>query len=275
MIYIGDIIHASGPDPLHPIWDTMLVLRNLSSQKVTARIKVYREADGSLVRWPGSTPDIAIVSVEVALDPGSCWPVSFIPGNGFENPPQDFAGHATIECLSPGPFAPINQDDSIIAYALIANRWSWGQSVPCVKDGTPMSFGARKAWQFAYAIPHFDDRQGATARLWVTGISVQNLENKAVPLKLRYVVGQTYAEKGQEYSIEFSVPANGGVRFDMLTGNADQDVPGLLSAGYPQDLNSEGFVDLTTANESVARLIPHFFIASNDYSFMAEEEPAS
>lgn len=260
MTYLSDIIHQSGPDPMHPQWDTMIAIRNLSTVPTTARIRIYGEDTGLPVPWPGYGDHRDLV-----IKPGVMLAASFLPGNGFgDHSPQDFKGHATIEPLTPFGFNPF------LFFALGAfNAWKYGVDFPLQDQQSRPGLAAQAFWRSAYAIPHFDDRGGATAALWGTGISVQNFGSTPVTMTARYTVGQAYSGEGSFYSFDFTVPASGGVRFDLLTGNAQQQVPGLLSSGYPADFNSEGHLDLSVA--SPALLFPSMIIASSDYSFMAKQ----
>jgi hypothetical protein len=254
MIHIYDVIHKSGVDSLHPEWDTLLAFRNTTSQAVTAHITLHDERSGA-----------GIVCPDVVLKPGLAWAGTFIPGNGFDAPPQDFQGHATVECLAAGPFGPIDQSPSILAFVLIAKGWASGVNVPTKKDSVTTADPLLN--RFAYAIPYVDDRKGATARLWRTGVSVQNENSRGANCTLTYTIAQTYPEAGQVFSAEFTIPAGHGKRFDMGLGDPAKNVPSL---GLPDGLNSEGHVDV----QSDVPVLVHLIVASDDYSFMVGESAA-
>ncbi len=262
MIYLANILHLSGPDITHPAWDTMLVLRNIAILDVTARLKIWNEDDGTLVKWNQGTEDYC----DVILKAGRTWAASFLPGNGFgDNPPHDFRGHGTIECIQTTPFGHYDATKDVMPFVLLSSRgWKYGvQSPTCNEIG-------RSVWRFPYAIPFFDDSQGATSAVWGMGISVQNFGDQRVGARLRYTVAQTYAETGKSWEIPFTVGPNCGLRFDLLNGNSAQSVPGLLSVGYTAGLNSEGHVDITS--DVPAALYPSMIIANQDYSFTVGEE---
>jgi hypothetical protein len=269
MIYLADILHLPGADAGHPAWDTLLALRNKYTSLVTARIRLWND-DGSVVMWPHFSGGGLDDHCDVILQPGLAWAASFIPGNGFTQAegasagaPQNFAGRGTIQCFS-GVF---DQTSNVLVFTLLANNaWKYGCNSPVRKDNSGASaFTGKQLWQFAYAIPHFDDTHGDTGKVWSTGVAIENFETIAVPVSLTYTIGQTYPQAGAVYKLQFAVPANGGVRFDLLTGNPGQNVPGLESVGYPSAFNSEGHIDISST--SPAQLYPSLIIASTDYSF--------
>jgi hypothetical protein len=269
MIYLADVLHVPGPDVTHPAWDTLLGLRNKYTSPVTARIRLWND-DGSIVLWPHFNDDGSDDHCDVILQPGLAWAASFIPGNGFTQvkgasagPPQNFAGRGTIQCFT-GAF---DQTSNVLAFVLLANSaWKYGCNSQTRKDSYGASpFTRKQLWQFAYVIPHLDDLQGATGKVWSTGVAIQNFETFAVPVTLTYTINQCYPEAGTRYAFQFSVPANGGVRFDLLTGNQGQNVPGLESVGYPSTLNSEGHIDISLSTPAL--LYSSLIIASSDYSF--------
>ncbi len=227
MIYLADILHVSGPDPMHPSWDSMVTLKNDSALALTARLQIWNEDTGLPVMWLNGVAD----HFDIVLESGRLWAASFLPDNGFgPTPPQDFKGHGTIDCFVPTPFGNQDHTQDVLPFMLLANNaWRRGVNAPVTT-----SISAKTRWVLPYAIPHFDDRSGATATLWVTGFSVQNFSPTPATVTLTYTVAQTYAESGQAYHFVFTVPANGGVRFDMMAGNPAKNIPGLGASGYPE-----------------------------------------
>jgi hypothetical protein len=210
---------------------------------------------------------------DVVVKANSSWAATFLPNNGFgANPPRDFQGHGTIECFSGGPFGNIDRTADVLAFVLVAQKWAYGVGVPVKKDVAEAHsrFEPQQNWQGAYVIPRFDDTNGATARQWVTGVSIQNFDAQPVSLTVKYTVGQTYAEHDQKWSVHFTLGAGCGARFDLATGNPGAGIPGLFSAGYPSDLNSEGHLDITADRQAL--LYPSMIVASSDYSFIVKEE---
>jgi hypothetical protein len=278
MIYVSDVIHLPGADALHPAWDTLIAFRNKASAALTARIRLWNEDAATPVLWPHFADAGSDDHCDVVLQPNSSWAATFIPGNGFAAAegasaaaPQNFKGHGTVECFQITPSGNVDHTRDVLAFVLLANAaWKYGVNSPLRKNYGFSALSARQLWQFAYAIPYFDDTAGATGKLWTTGVSVQNLGTAPANVTLRYTVGQTYAQAGQSYVTKFTVSENGGVRFDLLNGNTDQHVPGLAAGGYPNNLNSEGHVDVST--DAPALLYPSFIIASNDYSFTVGED---
>jgi len=278
MIYVADMLHLPGIDALHPAWDTLIGLRNKASAPLTARIRLWNEDDGSSVPWPHFADANSDDHCDVVIQPNSSWAATFIPGNGFTAPqgasagsPQNFRGHGTIECFQATPFGNVDRTSDVLAFVLLANSgWKYGVNSPVRKTYGFSALDGKQLWQFAYAIPHFDDAAGATGKIWETGVSVQNFGTAPANVTLKYTVGQTYPQAGQSYMTRFTLSANGGVRFDMLKGNPDQHVPGLTAAGYPDTLNSEGHIDMST--DSPALLYPSLIIASTDFSFTVGED---
>src|SRR6266446_153614 len=244
----------------------MITLRNLRPQTVTVRLKILDEG-GNLVLWPETRLD----HHEFELEPEMSFAASFLPGNQFSsNPPQDFKGHALLECWQRGPFGDIDVSGDVLVWALAAfNQWKYGVNLPGYRPGQDSFPRARTLWQWVYAIPYYDDLQGATRALWQTGVTIQNYESRQARVKLSYTIGQTYQEAGKMFEFPIEIPPAGGVRFDLLRGNPGQNVPGLLQAGYPPDLNSEGHIDMVT--DSPILLLPSLIIANQDYSFMVGE----
>jgi hypothetical protein len=278
MIYIADVIHLSGADVLHPAWDTLIGLRNKASVALTARIRLWNEDNGSAVLWPHFADAQSDDHCDVVIQPNSNWAATFLPGNGFTaaegasaGPPQNFRGHATIECFQPTPFGNVDHTTDVLAFVLLANSaWKYGVNSPVRKSYGFSSLASRQLWQFAYAIPLYDDTAGASGKIWETGVSVQNFGTAPANVTLKYTIGQIYPQAGQNYVTHFILSANGGVRFDLVNGNPDQKVPGLKAAGYPNDLYSEGHIDIST--DSPALLYPSLIIASSDYSFTVGED---
>src|SRR5262249_47542976 len=120
-------------------------------------------------------------------------------------------------------------------------------------------------WRFAYAIPYFDDTKGATARAWTTGVLLNNQDSKMATGKLTYTVGQNYSQKGQKFTVPFSLGPFGKKRFDLYSGNPQQDIQGVKDVGYPEGLNTEGHLEITT--DTTLLLQPSALIADKSYNF--------
>ena len=278
MIYMADVLHFPGVDVVHPAWDTLIGLRNKAPVPLTARIRLWNEDEGSPVLWPHFADVQSDDHCDVVIQPDSSWAATFIPSNGFTaaegasaGPPQNFRGHGTIECFQHTAFGNVDRTSDVLAFVLLANAgWKYGVNSPIRKTYGFSPLAGKQLWQFAYAIPLFNDEAGATGKIWETGVSVQNFGSAPANITLKYTVGQTYSEAGQSYRTQFTVPANRGVRFDLLSGNSSQNVPGLTAAGYPNTLNSEGHVDIST--DSPALVYPSLIIASSDYSFTVGED---
>ena len=134
-------------------------------------------------------------------------------------------------------------------------------------------FFPRRLWQFAYAIPYFDDSEGVTQRIWTTGIEINNQGASAGAGRLVYTIAQTYPQKGKSFKIPFKVGAYQKLRFDLYLGNPATGIPGLKDVGYPQKLNSEGHFDVITDQDLL--LQPSAVIADQQYVFTVTEEEAA
>jgi hypothetical protein len=255
MLYLAQVIHLSGTDPQQPVWDTLIGLLNKDTSAVTARLRLYSEADGSLVIWP----DTGLDHEDIILKPSSSFAATFIPGNGFANPAQNFHGHATIECFRQGPFGPIDLTSSTFIWSMVSGG-NWDDKQPSAYVPTRKSLGLLTDWLLAYAIPNFEDANHSGQNAYATGLSIQNFSNFAVDAKITYTVNQAYAEHGQSWSFKKHIPANGGVRLDMFTE--------LQAVGYPATLNSEGHIEISSPS---AQLYPSAIVATKDYVFSAGE----
>lgn len=262
MIYLANALHQSGPDPLHPAWDTLWALRNTGTAPVTCRIQLRRD-DGTVVTWPDGQDHY-----DQVIEPGLMWAASFIPGNGFSAFPTDWQGAATIDCQRSGPFGPVAATADILPFFLLSfNAWHNGINAPFRK-----ALAAATRWQLAYAIPDFDDSQGATERVWSTGILLNNQGSASATGRLIYTIAQTYPDKGQQFTIPFALGPYQKKRFDLLLGNPAQGIAGLKDVGYPDGLNSEGHLDIVT--DSPVLLQPSALIADRQYDFTVTEDGA-
>lgn len=282
MIYLANALqlpYEDKPDPNRPFWDTLMALRNLTATPVTARIRLRRD-DASIVMWPTiSGPEVD--HCDVILEPGLMWAGTFIPGNGFNPsagadalPPQNWQGGATIECLQTTPLGHMEVSNKVLGFFLLAfNSWHNGVNASYRKDYGFPKLSARRLWQFAYAIPYFDDSAGVTQRIWTTGILINNQGASAGAGRLVYTIAQTYEQKGQSFTIPFKVGAYQKLRFDLYLGNPATGIPGLKDVGYPQKLNSEGHFDVITDQDLL--LQPSALIADQQYDFTVTEEEAA
>ncbi len=279
MIHVANalsLLNPSNPDPNHPVWDTLLALRNTYTSPITARIHLHKD-DGSVVMWPHFNDSGSDPYCDVIIQPNRMWAATFIPGNGFSaaegasvGAPQNWQGHMDIECFAGG----FNVDSNVLAFFLLAETgWKYGVGTPYLKDYGPPPLKSKALWRMTYAIPYFDDTHGDTGKLWSTGMAIANKGTSPVPVLLTYTIGQNYTQAGQPYNISFTVPANGVARFDLLQGNSGQNIPGLSAAGYPAGLNSEGHVDMTSPDSSLLEVSS--IIAPTSYAeFMVEQGEA-
>lgn len=279
LIYLSDVVHIPDPvrDDLHPQWDTMIALRNKETVPVTARIKLTDDL-GFTVPWPQFEGNGYDDHCDVVIGPDISWVASFLPDNGFTaregasaGPPENFSGHGTVECFRSTPFGPQDEGANVLAFTLSAfGGWRSGVGVPTLRDDSPSMLTPRQLWQFAYAIPYFNDVVGATGKVWSTGISIVNTDGAPVNITLNYKIEQTYPLAGTAYQITFTLAPLRTARFDLMEGNPASGVPGLKTGGgYPDGLNSEGHVDIFSDRPVV--LIPSAIIASTNYSFLVEE----
>jgi len=178
---------------------------------------------------------------DVIIQPGLMWAASFIPNNGLGAlPPQNWQGGMTIECLKSTPFGEVDATGEIVPFFLAAfNHWHNGINIPFRKEVGSTGIMSKTSWQFAYAIPYFDDSQGATERIWTTGVELNNQGPDESTGKLVYTIAQTYQQKGQQFTIPFSVRPYAKLRFDLYLGNPGEGVFGLKDVGYPEGLDRE------------------------------------
>jgi hypothetical protein len=244
----------------HPYWDTLFGLLNKETTPVTARFRLWKDS-GEPVVWP----DTGLDHSDVVLEPGLGWAASFIPNNGWANPPLDWTGHCLIEPLKSSPFGLIPAD-RIYAWAM-ASGGNWDSKSPSVELPVRKNLQAATEWFLAYAIPHYEDANHPGPDAYETGFAVPNFSPQPVTVTITYVVNQNYASKGQRWSFQRSIPANGGLRFSMIEE--------LRRAGYnptnpanrePQP-NTEGHIEIIS--DVAAQLFPHAVIATKNYQFAA------
>lgn len=262
ILRLADVLHLPGASVSFPVWDTLIGLCNKEPQNVNARFKIYREIDGSLVVWPNGQ-----TFFDVTLEPQLAFAATFIPGNGFVNPPQNFAGHATVELTKPTPFGTISAD-RVYGWAMISGE-NWDNSSPSLSSPVirsvaqlPDSTMPRRQWILPYVIPNFTNQDHDGPNAYDTGISVQNNSSVEAELLFTYTINQCYAQKGQAWAFHKTVPANGGVRFRLG--------PELINMGYPTTLNAEGHLDIVSSTPIIADT--HAIIATESYQFSAGQQ---
>lgn len=188
------------------------------------------------------------------LQPGRSIATTFIRGNVFLNPPQNWQGYARIEfadkalpamaCLGGGGPTPIN----------------WNFSTPNVPiigaSGLMTARGLYQRWMFPYVIPHFADPiQHFGEHEYRAGLSVTNLGVTPRAVRLKFTVGDVYPEAGQTFETSFNVDP-----FATFTKQVHELLPQLL------EFNSEGWLDITT--DAPADLMLYLLCANRDYNFL-------
>src|SRR5205823_4295739 len=78
-----------------PLWDTLLGIYNPNSARITCGISVYA-ADGLPTRWPDGSQER-----QVSLEAHHSFATTFIKGNVWPDPVQDFIGYVVIACTQP------------------------------------------------------------------------------------------------------------------------------------------------------------------------------
>jgi hypothetical protein len=243
-----------------PYWDTLFGLLNKEAVPVTARFRLWKDS-GAPVAWP----DTGFNHSDVILEPGLSWAASFIPNNGWPNPPLDWAGHCSIETVKSSPFGPIPAD-SVYAWAM-ASGGNWDGKSPSVEVPVRKNLPARAEWFLPYAIPNYEDANHTGPNAYETGLAVPNFSPQPVTVTITYVVNQNYASKGQRWSFQKSIPANGGARFSIIEElRAAGYNPINPATGVPQP-NTEGHIEIVS--DVAAQLFPHAVIATKSYQFAA------
>lgn len=249
-ILLSNVIHISGSDIRYPAWDTLIGLYNHEPFEVITRCYLYRD-NGTVVMWPSGE-----FYGEVVLKPGSSFAATFIPGNGFANPPQDFYGHGVLEFFRSTPFGLQTTPSTAIYAWSMGSGGNWDSKAPSVEFPVARELVSKTSYMVPYTIPHYENAEHSGADAYVTGLSIQNFENFPVVCNVRYTVNQVYAQSGMSWSGNVTVPGNGGWR-----GHLHELLPGVMS------LNSEGHV-LVTCSPG-ARLFVSGIIATRNYLFTA------
>jgi len=239
----------------HPLWDSMITLLNTETFPVVARIMIFNEQTGAKVIWPESGLD----HQDETLQPHRSWAVSFIPGNGWANPPHDFTGFAEVELYRSGYFGLTPLDHANVWAWVLVGAGNFDNRSPAIQTPASTYLPKQSKWYFVYAIPRYEDPNHSGADGYMTGLHIPNFDEAAADVTVTYCVNERYAQTGQCWSFEKHIEPKHAARFDLLTE--------VLAVGYPPNLNSEGDIEITSARP--AQLFPNSVIATKSYLFSA------
>ncbi|HYR91501.1 MAG TPA: hypothetical protein VE422_46035 [Terriglobia bacterium] len=274
IIFLANVLHLSNPAAVamygpvdgygtpvtpqnHPLWDTMITMLNHEEFPVVARITIWNEQTGAKVVWPETGLDHRDETLLAKLS----WAVSFIPDNGWHNPPHDFVGFALVEFYQKSPFGLMPLDHANVWAWVMLGSGNFDNHSPAIETPNCKDLPTQSSWYFAYAIPRYDDPNHYGSDAYTTGLHIPNFGDTASEVTVRYRVGQRYAEAGQSWSFTKTVEPKHAARFDLFSE--------LLAVGYPPNLNSEGHVEITTARP--AQLFPNAVIGTKTYLFSAAQ----
>src|SRR5262249_48106170 len=94
MIYLPRVLHYDSNVPNQPQWDTLIGVANPFSKAQAFKIHCFDTAGTEVPKSP----------LSYTLGPGHSVATTFITGNIFPDPPQNWQGYATIEFLASSPF---------------------------------------------------------------------------------------------------------------------------------------------------------------------------
>jgi hypothetical protein len=246
-----------------PAFDTLIGVAN--DNLVPATFQVFcANQDGSLVKWADGQ-DHGVWT----LQPGHSIANTFIAGNNWPTPPQDWRGYLEIAC-----------DSELAIHCLLGGGglspkyWNlYGAHVPIyassICNQQTRILQKRSSFIFAYSIPIFADANhgpAAAAKLGLidfayrSGLVLTNFDYAAsVMATVTFTVGDCYAAAGSKFSFKTALTPRQSTAVDVYTE--------LLAAGYPAGANAEGFLKVTL--DQAAWFVPYLVNQNAGYDSFA------
>lgn len=249
-----------------PLFDTLLGVYNPSSKFPAVFTVDCYDRQGQLLKWPEGGG-----MGRWTLQPGHSVATTFIEGNVWQKPLQNWIGY--IEITSDRPIA-INC--ILGGGGLYPKHWNiYSATVPVYSDIQPQS-----KFMYPYVIPHFSDANHgpvAAQKLnlqdfsYSAGLVMTNFSRlQNVFVHGRYVVGDIYPAAGSVYTFVKELKARNSFGLDLHNEL-------LVPAGYPAGMNSEGALELILREAAdpkslpvYALVVPYLINQNNGYdSFSA------
>lgn len=133
----------------------------------------------------------------------------------------------------------------------------WNYSTPNVPvyGEKPPTLVQGKRWVFPYCIPSFVDLKHCQEHEYRAGLSLTNLGNETVSVKLTYTVGDFYVNEGHQVSANIAIRAGASVAKQV-----HELLPDVLQ------YNSEGWLDIQTDKATV--LAGYLLNSNRDYNYL-------
>ncbi len=209
-------------------WDTLLGICDPYDTAQRFIVRVYDESGNELAK-----------TLDYTLEPGASVATTFIKGNVFPDPPQNFFGYAKIQFPDGGPFAPAK---ALPAMAILGGNgavpknWNYATpSVPLIGASPMKERGFNSRWVFPYCIPFFDDpNEHHDDHSYRAGISFTNLGINPASLTVAFTRGDFY-DFNRRVQFKASVTVAPG---QSLARYLHELMPDLLL------MNQEGWIDV-------------------------------
>ena len=198
MYFVPRALHFDSTVPGQPQFDTLVGICNPFSVSQDFRIHCFDTNGTEIPKSP----------LIYTLPPGHSVATTFIKGNIFPDPPQNWQGYATIEFPAPSPFG---SPENLPAMSCLGGDGptpkNWNYATPSVQIlGGNNTWMPGKRWIFPYCIPYFQDPvQHAGEHEYRTGLSITNLDTSPAALQLTYTVGDVYPNAAQQVTTSLAV----------------------------------------------------------------------
>lgn len=270
MITLPRALHFDSSVPYQPQWDTLFGFCNPYASPISITIRCYGRDGNEVVNSP----------IVFTLQAGHSAADTFIKGNNWVNPPQNWDGWATISFSPLNPFESIQDLPTMVTFGGNGPApMDWNYATPSLDllNTSKRNSGPGTRFVFPYAIPYYRDPwMHADNHEYRTGFAITNLGTAQVNLNFKYTVGDYYPNATTQVSTTLSInPRQTIVQYvheilpAVLTMNprmaqdssGNWTIPILKPDGSPEYEGSEGWIDITSLSGSADLLT--YLLCSN------------